>query len=491
MTTTLWSFAAFAGILLVGVIIDPSAGAFTLSVLIAATGALLVGMAAQAATDASRLGLFNPSVLLFGYLGLVYVGRPLYIMGSGELGTHQMGRYEIGFGYSGMITTSLIVLIALATFSILYSTAPTLGMSRVYCRLLRGRRTYGLRLLVLFFISFAGAAYVVLKSMQDFGDLRIALSLRADLYAGEQYLIFVLQAYKFGFLFWLADRLSAKVRSPRKLALMAVILWLPAFGFDFLTGSRADLIYRNLLPVAAILCTSAALRRPLLRYALVPVLVAVIAFVGIRVGVRDAAAAEATGTVSQSDFWDTIVSLPEFVLSGDEAAVFDAFSIILMQNTSALPPRGMEGVAAFLLAPVPSGLLDEKPVRSTTYFTEIVRPSLAASGGNIAISSLGDLYLVGGAAVAVVGYGAVGFIAGLLVRGVSVAATRIGARKQLVVLGFAAVAGLMSVIRADTTELALLPLRLGLPILVILFLALDIRPSSRRATSVSRSRWRV
>ena len=477
-SATVWSTFALAATLGLGSALSQSTAGTTLSGVLAITAAIIVWSMAMSIRHPSLLGVFNPSVLLFGYLLLVYVGRPLYILGAAEYGTQQLGRHTPSGGYAELISTSLVVLVAITLFTVGYWLIPGVRLGNYYNRLLSRRRRYGFRLFFLFAVSGVAALYVLEQALASFGDIRVALSQRATLFAGEQYLIFALQAYKFGYLFWLADLLSSGRRVKGSTFLWAIVLWLPTFGFDFLTGSRADLIYRNLLPVAAVLCVAIAIKPPRLRYALVPMLIAVVAFVGIRVNVRDAAAIESGAEISQSSVIDTLTELPNFVLSGDEAAVYDAFVIIRQQSQQVLPPRGVEGALAILLAPVPSGILSEKPIRSTTYFTELVRPDLAAKGGNVAISSLGDLYIIGGLEFSVLGYLAIGFLAGGVVRASAYAALRPVARKQVVVLGFAAVAGMMSVIRADLTELSLLVLRIGLPIAVAWYLSFD---SGRRS----------
>lgn len=432
-----------------------------------------------------QMGWLHPGILVFLFLSIVYVGRPLYILHSEQFGTHQLGRYTMSTALPAMSAASFVILGAVLAFTVgffLLDAPPRGLMSRLASR----TPAVGGKLMVLFLVSLV-AAFAVLAAIQaSFTSWRTALSLRADLFAGQQYLIFVLQAYKYGFLLWLGSSLLAWRKDGLTLdrCLLAVALWTPSFFFDFLTGSRADLIYRNLIPLAAVVLLTSGAPRVRLRALIVPVLMAATLFVVIRIEVRDQAAADAAGTSASPSggVQGALADLPEFILEGDEASVYDAYVIISGPAFLKEGGRGTEGISSVLLAPVPSRFID-KPPRSTTYFTEKVRPDLARRGGNIAISGLGDAYLTLGNMGGIVIYGLLGVLTGAVIRRCA-AATRVpGGITPPLLIGFAAAAATLPVLRADLAELSLFPLRVGIPVLICWWLT--ARRSEDRMTSAA------
>lgn len=114
---------------------------------------------------------------------------------------------------------------------------------------------------------------------------------------------------------------------------------------------------------------------------------------------------------------------------------------------------------------------------------------ISSAKNAIVISPEGDIFLIRGSSIAIFSYAVIGLVAGVLIRGSVTAVGAPGCRKQVVMLGFSIVAALMSVIRADLTGLALLPIRIGPLLVIVWFLSVGSdsrnRAEQRRQASLA------
>jgi hypothetical protein len=81
---------------------------------------VLVASVQRLRSEQPTLGLLHPAVLIFVFLGITYVARPIYVLRSGEFGTHQIGGASAAAALPYMERSLTIVAGALLTFSICF-----------------------------------------------------------------------------------------------------------------------------------------------------------------------------------------------------------------------------------------------------------------------------------------------------------------------------------------------------------------------------------
>ncbi len=446
---------------------------------VAAMAVLLAWQASLAyAANGRALGIRSPSLLIFGFLALIYVARPAYVLATGVLGTTTIGIRDADAYALDILSTLIVLLLSVAGFALAYELAPV----RLSARVLlvdqpRRLRSTAPVLLLLLLILGVGTAWFVFKEMNSFpGGLQVALTVRNRFFAGRTYLTWMMDLYKLGLIGAVAAWVGVHGLRFRTV-LVILVLWSPTLAFDTLGGSRAELLLRNLLPLAAVLSAGArwTWRSALTWVGLMVVLAAL--FVGYRTVVRD----PATGTsrVLTTALFENLTGAFGFVLAGDEASAFDYLTVTRVNVPANIPFRGAETVRAVLLAPLPSAIIPDKPLRAGTVLTQKLEPLLYARGGNLAFSGASDLYYTAGDATVFFGFIGLGLIAGALLRG---AATR-GIAPWALAVGFFGASAILSVIRADLFELPFVVVRVGLLVLLYRLVTEPTAPTALMAHS--------
>ena len=440
-------------------------------VLIAYMAVLLAAASAISHARAPALGPLNPAFLLFGYLMLLYVARPLYTLLDGSVGTPPVGYTEVSSISMEYVATLALLAVGLSLFVALFFAAPSL-LDRVLTAPREPRRAVGRAILIVLLGLGTALALVTIRELAASpGGWQSALTVRNRFFEGRSALVWGMELYKFAFLAWLALTVRAHHRISPGHAISLIALWLPTVAFDLIGGSRAELLLRNIVPAAAILMTAVSPSRSIIgRYALVGLAVVVV-FVGYRTVVREQVYAS-QGMTPIEALTENFRDLGRFVFGGDEVAGFDLLVITRVEVPRYVSHRGAETLLVLAEAPIPRGWLDYKPERGGHALTSALRPTIYARGVNPAFSGAADLYYTGGDVAMVAGLGAIGFTAGLLLLPVT---RRVRERSTQsawpVAFGFTATAALISVIRADLLEAAFLPIRVGA--ITLLYMAMS------------------
>ncbi len=464
------------------VVLSPQREWQTIAAVILLVSSLTLVIGGMIVEQHSSVGLRNPGLILFGYLFLVYVARPAFMLGSGSAGTSVIGFMQLSHVTTEFITALFITSVALLAFVFGYFIAP----GNLFSSLLRSKRYLrsdaSARLAFLLLIS-SVAAFVVLNDLRAHPvSWQSALTSRNLFFEGRATLVWLLTLYKLGVFVWLAIKISEDQGLSIPTLMRGLLLWSPALGFDLLTGSREELILRNFLPVMVVLAGAFSLHRRSLKSSILPIAaigLAIILFVGYRAVVRDSATLEG-GSSPVAVAMNNLTELPEFILGGgtSEASAFDHFMVTRMHVPANADYRGIETLEVMIKAPVPAGLLDSKPARGSAELTRRLRPQHFARGGNIAFSGAADLYFTAGDVAVIVGLMLIGLLSGATIRSAAAAASGENAAFALI-FGIIAAAAFLSVLRADLYSLPFVPIRIGL-LVVVFYLLTTPHPSAPR-----------
>lgn len=405
-------------------------------------------------------GLRNPALILVGFLMMLYVARPAYIILTGEAGTHQIGemRFEIISRY--FVSTLALSSIMLSAFAIGYAIAPISFLKTLLSEPRVPRPGARLWLVLLLTIGAAAAAAVVADLAAYPGGWQAGLAVRASFFEGRNYLIIVMNLFRTTVLVWTIV-LVARPEQRRPWSLIIVtLLWIASIFIDSLSGGRAELILRNIFPWAMVVSLLPTLRARSRSSGLLLVSTSILLFVGYRSFVRDRFSGDNLSPFQR--IVDNIRDFPRFILGGDESAAFDYLVALRMSVPSEIPYRGIDTIWSVLASSVPSALLADKPIRTGEYLTRALRPDLADRGGSIAFSGAGDLYYSFGLVAVPIGFFLFGWTAGALIKP-ALQAIRNGASPAWpVAFGFVAAAALLSILRAELAELTLVVIRIGM-----------------------------
>ncbi len=475
------SLASCAGVMVaLGAVLQRSAGESLIPVLAATSSASIVVLAAWSLRHVVGAGLTQPVLVVAGFLGLVYVARPVFIYLTDTFGSPMVGFDALNNHVEQVVAAFAILNTAILAYMVAFIVGPR--STRLYA-MIHGRhlRPHHRLVLIAAFATSALAAVYALRQIVAFpGGWQAALTVRADLYAGQTIIVWALEAYRFVFLAWLAVTLKSGPVRPG-LILVVLTLWLPTMFFDALGGSRAELILRNLIPTvsAVAVAVGSRARGRVVVLALLPL--AVLLFVGYRGIVRD--------PVAPSSVEGDARGFAYYLLAGDEAAAFDYFVLVREAVPSSIRGRGLHGAVAVGTALVPSALFPGKLPRASEELTSKLTPGLYSRGGNIAFSGASDLYYSFGDAAVVVGFAGLGVLSAVLLKGAYASSTPSEARRSApwrCILGFTVAAALVSVFRADFHEFALLPLRVAGLIAALMLVSTEAGQPRRGAPTVAR-----
>lgn len=436
-------------------------------------GALLVAASAVVLVRSRALGPLNPVLLFFGYLLILYVVRPAYALLTGFVGTPPIGFTEITSIPQEFTSTLAVLAIALSLLVAGFFAGPAI-LDPLVAPSSRRLRPVMAPLVIgtLLVVASVLAAFTIQELIAYPGGWQAALTVRNRFFEGRSGLVWGMEIYKFAFLAWLAVLVSDKSRLDRRNIVLFVLLWVPSIVFDFIGGSRAELLLRNVIPVAAVLLAASPPSKSILtRFALVCA-AAVLIFVGYRTLVRDQVYA-GQGVTPLEALGENFADLGTFIFAGDEVAGFDLLVITRVEVPRYVPYRGAETLLVLAEAPLPRGWLDDKPERGGHALTAALRPTVYARGVNPAFSGAADLYYTGGDLAFVFGFGLIGLVAGMTLRPVARLTTRSAQSAWPLAFGFTAAAAMISVVRADLLEAAFLPVRVGA--LTILFYTISRR----------------
>lgn len=430
--------------------------------LVVSIALLLIIATAIAFAKERALSLLNPALALFAYLALLYVLRPAYVLALGIAGTATVGEVYLSANLGEATYTLLVLVAALGCFTVAFFFAPRQVVARYLAVPRRRAPQRGNLVLAVLLIGAAALGAETIASLASFpGGWQTALTVRNQFFGGRTILVWGMEGYKLGFLCWLALELLGRPTVSRRFILLAISLWLPAMLFDALSGSRAELLLRNVVPTAVIVLARTRERFPWVLSGALVVLV-VSTFVAYRTVVRTPAYPGQADTPALAAIAANLSDLGGFLLSGDELAGFDFLLITRIEIPAYSAFRGAETVEVLLAAPIPRAWFPNKPERAAHELTARLRPSLFGRGVDPAFSGAADLYFTGGDGAVILGFGLLGLLSGALIGGATRAA-RVGADKAWPLLfGYLATAAMISVIRADLLELAFLPVRLGM-----------------------------
>jgi hypothetical protein len=428
----------------------------------------------------------HPATFLILQLAALYLIRPISVAERGEGGARSIGYFQTAWDDPNLTGTVGLVAIACIIFVALAMGGQVLGQSMV-TKLVRRTAFVSRpgRLLIVPFLVSAVSAILVVRTLSEFrGGIFSALTLRQQAFEGLNVLVWTLGTYKWSLFAWIA----ASIHSPtRKLSLrQGLLLWLATVPFDLLTGSRAELVLRNLLVAGGLLILSIPSgSHPYREWShgrgrravtvLVTVLIGALAFSGLRLAVREERTFPTAGELVRST-----AGLPSSIFTENEGNAFDILYRVREAVPADTPHRGNESLKMIASAPLPRTLVPEKPERSGHVLTRELWPSLFSRGGNVAISGLADGYFSFGILGVLMVAGLLGLLSGVFAVGLlSKHAIRASdpSFPVMFVLAMAFAMGLFSVIRSDLAALGVFPVRIALVLGAIL---LGARPLRRR-----------
>jgi hypothetical protein len=307
--------------------------------------------------------------------------------------------------------------------------------------------------------SLGAALYILPDIVQYPGGWRTALTLRQDLYAGRTIVIYALGAFNICWFLVFASSLILESIPPRQKQIL-LATWPLAAGLILLSGSRSELVTRNLLPLAILILARVPTREKKVAVIMLMLSGAALFFASYRAVVRDE---RSTRKIIEASSSLAILNGPlGYVLSGDEASAFDYLAAIRRQVPSPVPYRGTEALKGIVLAPIPSAMLSSKPVRGGEYATVSLRPDLHQRGGNLAISAFGDLYLIKGEGAIAIGAVLLGLTTSSLIG--QARTYEVGSQHRYLDLYVASylLACIVPIVRADLSEVGVGIVRISL-----------------------------
>lgn len=426
-------------------------------------GVLLALLCLSCYYEHPQVGILNPSFVVIGYAFLLYVGRPIYVLTSGDLGSTQIGRFDLTNFSSETNAMTAVMFLAFFGWAAAYRGAPTSFLQSILASDREVKKNATMYLTSLALVATA-CGYIVFRDLTEAsGGWQAALTDRRALFEGKVTLIWLMNLYRYGVLIWLGLLCIGKISRTRFSVYLALGYWLFALVLDFMTGSRAEIVLRNLLPTAVILLIAQrqrGMRKSQIGAYISTGLILVFVFVGYRTFVRDAHINP--DQHSGSALLRNIRELPTYVLQGDEASAYDYLIVTYSEVPLRMPHRGGESLVALVEAVFPSQLISDKLERSSHLLTRGLRWDYSLRGGNIAFSGAADLYYSFGVPAIILGYALIGFFGGWIIRSCVRASCSASNPAWPLLVGFSMASAFISVMRADLYEFPLVFVRLGL-----------------------------
>lgn len=407
-----WLLALVGVVIAIGTLSDRTPGTSLILVLIGWNALILFYAIQRGSKLSKKLGYLNPATILFGFLAVSYVARPIYNLATDKVGTPTIGYVQVS--QIGYLSGYFIMSMAVTLFTIGFFFVPVQWWLREDRRFARTRLHANSKFRLLLVGAVSGAAFTLVarQLLRYSHGLFAALTIRQVTQAGLSSLIYISIAYKVAFLIYYATYLD----SGRKMRpLTFLIWWSPSFAIDLFLGDRAQILVGNILIFG---CLAIVARHPertmnarRMRRIIVLVMVSLFLFVGYRVVVRGGDVSNREGVVQAFE------TLPNFVFGSGEVSGLDYFlserNLVPSVFAYRSPGQSFEAVA---LASVPSEFVN-KPLRSAQLLTEEMYPNQYKNGSNITFTGAGDLYDTFGDIGVVFGYLFIGLLSGWLVRG--------------------------------------------------------------------------
>jgi hypothetical protein len=322
---------------------------------------------------------------------ILYVFRPLYILGAGSWGptTVREARGVTPDVIASMAHASRLVCLAVAMFVVGYllqRAKHPLRREQWRDARERVRRSIGP-------LSFKGEAAAVLLALTlvlavyAYGSLIAEagglsayvsqLSVRSGFFFGRSYLTTVALPLKVVVLSILAVVLLRGRLEPRLRMVAIALLLIVVFG-DFLTGGRAAMLTGTLLPAVLLVHY---LRRPLRPAAVLGlVLVALLMFIVVRVITRDAVYAGAEGRGTVALIQDAVLNVPKTTVGGQDAIPYDSLLILIEADARGAPLQWGSTYLPIFTYPIPRAVWPEKPLGGgNAWFTQKYFPNFYGS----------------------------------------------------------------------------------------------------------------
>ncbi len=329
----------------------------------------------------------SPLVVIPGTLIVLYVFRPLYILGSERWGptTVAENRGVTPAVISTMAHASRLVCLAVAMFVIGYL------LERV-TRPLRLRQWTEVRArvrgsigplsfkpgvaLVLLGITLALAVYAYGSLISEAGGVSAyisELSVRSGFFFGRSYLTTVALPLKVVVLSILAVVLLRKEIEPR-LRAAAIGLMLIVVTGDFLTGGRAAMLTGTLLPAVLLVHY---LRRPIRMITLIGlILVALFMFIVVRIVTRDAVYAGNEGQGTVALIQNAVLNVPQTTVGGQDAIPYDSLLVLTEADAHKEPLQWGSTYLSIFTYPIPRAIWPDKPLGGgNVWFTQKFFPT--------------------------------------------------------------------------------------------------------------------
>lgn len=324
----------------------------------------------------------SPLVVIPVALIILYVFRPLYILGSGSWSATTVGeaRGVTPDVVATMAHASRLVCLAVVMFVagyLLQRAKQPLRPQQWREVRERVRRSIGP-------LSFKGEAAAVMLGLAlvlavyAYGSLIAEagglsayvsqLSVRSGFFFGRSYLTTVALPLKVVVLSILAVVLLRGRIEPRLRGAAIGLMLIVVFG-DFLTGGRAAMLTGTLLPAVLLVHY---LRRPLrLAAVLGLVLVALLMFIVVRVVTRDAVyqGAEGKGTVALIQ--DAVLNVPKTTVGGQDAIPYDSLLVLIEADARGTPLQWGSTYLPIFTYPIPRAVWPGKPLGGgNAWFTQ-------------------------------------------------------------------------------------------------------------------------
>jgi hypothetical protein len=366
---------------------------------------LVLSCGAIAISVARERDPLSPLVVIPVAFIILYVFRPLYILGSDSWGptTVAEARGVTPSVVATMAHASRLVCLAMVMFVVGYLLQRAKRpLRREQWRQVRERvrrsigpmSFKGETAAALLVVTLVLAVYAYGSLIAEAGGISAyisELSVRSGFFFGRSYLTTVALPLKVVVLSILAVLLLRGRLKPR-LRVVAVVLLLIVVTGDFLTGGRAAMLTGTLLPAVLLVHY---LRRPLrLAAVLGLVLVGLLMFIVVRVVTRDAVyqGAEGKGTVALIQ--DAVLNVPKTTVGGQDAIPYDSLMVLVEADARGAPLQWGSTYLPIFTYPIPRAVWPGKPLGGgnvwftqkyfpTFYGTEKIETSISLIGESL------------------------------------------------------------------------------------------------------------
>jgi hypothetical protein len=383
--------AAVAIAIAVGLVISPPRGAVApVLILIPALIGIVLGLAAR---DRDAL---SPIVPLGAIFALYYVGRPLYVMGSGRIGPtraiEDRGVSAAIERYMGQ--SSWLMLCAFLVMAMGYYLATR--HRPVDARQARAAATPQVDMRRAALVLGATAALAVgvygmlIAQAGGIAAYINELSVRSDYFFGRAYLTVATVPLKVTLFVLIALLSTTRLSRGHRFALSCAVA-LVLIG-DFLTGGRSAVVLGTGLPL--LLLIHYGYRRVKPFELAIFIMLAVVFFVSVRVLTRDAVYAGATGAARTSLLSAAFKNLPETLVGGRDAIPFDSLERVVEGAAAGDAPQWGRTYFPIFTYPIPRSAWPGKPLGgANTWFTRRYFPGYYSAGRvETSVSLAGESY---------------------------------------------------------------------------------------------------